>query len=95
MESDVLNGERFLLVRDDLFSDEQLQQRITEEAREQTDAVYTMTEMQHITAAELTAQRKRELHELKKQFGGRVLGGDRDSETVECTEISGWIESVS
>ena len=93
MESDVLNGERFLLVRDDLYSSDQLAERITEQARSQADAVYTMTEMNHITEAELSDQRKRELHDLKKEFGGQVLGDDPEGEAFPCVDISDWIES--
>jgi protein-tyrosine-phosphatase len=93
MESDILDGDRFLLVRDDLYSDEQLQQRITEEARSQADAIYTMTEMNHITSAELTDEDKRKLHDLKKEFGGQVLGDDPEGEAFPCVDISDWIDS--
>jgi hypothetical protein len=93
MESDVLNGERFLLVRDDLYSSDQLADRITEQARSQADAIYTMTEMNHITAAELTDEDKRKLHALKKAFGGDVIGDDPAGEAFPCVDISDWIES--
>jgi hypothetical protein len=93
MESDVLNGDRFLLVRDDLYSSDQLADRITEQARSQADAIYTMTEMNHITAAELTDEDKRKLHALKKAFGGDVIGDDPAGEAFPCVDISDWIES--
>jgi hypothetical protein len=93
MESDILDGDRFLLVRDDLYSSDQLADRITEQARSQADAIYTMTEMNHITAAELTDEDKRKLHALKKAFGGDVIGDDPAGEAFPCVDISDWIES--
>lgn len=92
--SDVLNGERFLLVRDDVYSDEELQERVTDEAREEAPVTYRMTEVNAIIEADLSDERKRQLHELKKSFGSRVLADDHGGEPVPCTEISDWIDSI-